>query len=122
MRSAIVLCAVAAGFALPGAAAAAARPMTVAQAQRFVPPTLRHEYRGEFSRRTLTRSCRRASSGKVRCDVAWRRWPFAYAGTVTLWYAESDAAAGYATYSYSSVVGRTNIRPRRTTPSRRSGP
>lgn len=96
--------------------------MTVAQAHRLVPKTLRHEYPSQFSGRSLMRSCGRARDGRVRCHVAWRRWPFAYAGTVTLWYSESDAAARDATYSYSSLIDRRNIRKRRPSPSRRSGP
>src|SRR5689334_22985008 len=111
MRTAIVLCAVAAGLAAPAGASAA--PMTVTQAHRLVPKTLRHEYPDQFSRRSLMRTCGPASDGRMRCHVAWRRWPFAYAGTVTLWYSASDAAAGYATYSYSSLIDRRNIRQRR---------
>jgi hypothetical protein len=120
MRRAILLCAVAAGLAAPAGASAA--PMTVTQAHRLVPETLRHEYAGQFSGRSLMRACGRADAGRVRCQVAWRRWPFAYAGTVTLWYSESDAAARYATYSYSSLIDRRNVRKRRASPSRRSGP
>ena len=120
MRTAIVLCAVAAGLAAPARASAA--PMTVTRAQQLVPPTLRHEYPGEFSRRSLIRACEPESDGRVLCRVAWRRWPFAYAGTVTLWYSPSDAAAGYATYSYSSLIDRRNIRKRQPSPARRSGP
>ena len=111
-----MLCVVAAGLAAPAGASAA--PMSVTQAQRLLPETLRHQYPGEFSGRSLTRSCGRSTAGKVRCQVAWRRWPFAYAGTVTLWYSSSDAAARYATYSYSSLIDR---RKRRSSPSRRSG-
>jgi hypothetical protein len=120
MPRAIVLCAVAAGLAAPAGASAA--PMTVSRAQRLVPPTLRHEYPREFSRRSLRRVCGADGDSRVRCRVAWRRWPFAYAGTVTLWYSAADAAAGYATYSYSSLIDRRNIRARRPSPSRRSGP
>jgi hypothetical protein len=116
MPRAIVLCAVAAGLAAP--AGASARPMSVTRAQQLVPKTLRHEYGAAFSRRSLTRSCE--GGDRVRCRVAWRRWPFAYAGTVTLWYSAADAAAGYATYSYSTLIGRRNIRKRRASPSRRS--
>ena len=96
--------------------------MTVAQARRLVPATLRHTHGAEFSRRSLRSACGHVSGGKVACRVAWRKWPFAYAGSVTLWYSESDAAADYATYSYSTLVGRMNIRQRRATPSRRSSP
>jgi hypothetical protein len=120
MRTAILVCVVAAGLAAPAGASAAS--MTVSRAQRLVPGTLRHEYPREFSGRSLTRSCGRADDGKVLCRVGWRRWPFAYAGTVTLWYSAADAAAGYATYSYSALIGRTNLRKRRASPSRRSGP
>jgi len=120
MRRAIVLCAVAAGLAAPAGASAA--PMTVTEAHRLVPQTLRHEYPSQFSRRSLMRSCEGSGDGRVRCRVAWRRCPFAYTGTVTLWYSETDAAARYATYSYSSLIDRRNIRTRRPSPSRRSGP
>jgi hypothetical protein len=120
MRTAVLVCVVAAGLAAPAGASAA--PMTVTRALRLVPQTLRHEYPSEFSRRSLMRSCEPASAGKVRCRVAWRRWPFRYAGTVTLWYSQSDAAARYATYSYSSLIDRHNLRRRRPSPSRRSGP
>jgi hypothetical protein len=120
MRRAIVLCVVAAGLAAPAGASAA--PMSVTQARRLVPATLRHQYPDQFSRRSLLRSCGRAGGGRVHCRVAWRKWPFAYTGTVTLWYSESDAAARYATYSYSSLIHRRNIRARRPSPSRRSRP
>jgi hypothetical protein len=116
MRRAITLCAVAVGLAAP--AGASAGPMTVTQGHRLVPKTLRHQYGAAFSRRTLTRSC--DGGEKVRCRVAWRRWPFAYACTVTLWYSPSDAAAGYASYSYSTLIDRRNLRRRRASPSRRS--
>jgi hypothetical protein len=116
LRRAIVLGAVAAGLAASGAALAA--PMTATHARRLVPKALRHEYGGQFSGRSLTRSCLRGP--KVRCAVAWRKWPFAYTGTVTLWYSPADAAARYATYTYSALIARRNIRPRRPTVSRRS--
>jgi hypothetical protein len=120
MPRAIVLCAVAAGLAVPAGASAA--PMSVSRAKRLVPPTLRHQYPDEFSRRSLMRDCGPARDDRVACRVAWRRWPFAYAGTVTLWYSAADAAAGYATYSYSSLIDRRNLRQRRPSPARRSSP
>jgi hypothetical protein len=120
MRTAILVCVVAAGLAAPAGASAA--PMTVTRALRLVPGTLRHQYPSEFSRRSLMRSCEPGGDGRVRCRVGWRRWPFAYGGTVALWYSDSDAAARYATYSYSSLIDRRNLRKRRPSPSRRSGP
>jgi len=67
-------------------------PMSIARAKSLVPRALKEQFKRRFSRATLTRSCRRRSSDKVRCRVAWRKRRFRYRGSITLW---SDQAVGY---------------------------
>jgi len=54
----------------------------------------------------MTRSCRRASTTKVRCTVAWRKKPFRYRGTVTLWNDPDDPES----FVYRTSIKRTRIK------------
>lgn len=80
-------------------------PMTIAEARSNVPEVLRQKYKSRFARSTLTRACSRLSSKKVRCRVAWRKKPFRYSGTVTMWNDEDDPGS----FVYASSIRRKRI-------------
>ena len=55
-----------------------------------MPQVLRTEYRRKFTRSTLRRSCWRLTTQKVRCRVSWRKRPYKYRGSVTMWNDPGD--------------------------------
>jgi hypothetical protein len=79
--------------------------MTIAEGRSLVPDALRDRYGSRFARSTLTRACQRLSTTKVRCRVAWRKKPFRYRGTVTLWNDPDDAES----FAYRTSIKRTRI-------------
>ena len=83
----------------------AVRPMTIAEGRSLVPDVLRDRYGSRFARSTLTRACHRLSTTKIRCRVAWRKKPFRYRGTVTLWNDPDDAES----FAYRTSIKRTRI-------------
>ncbi len=87
-------------------------PMTIAEARSNVPDVLREKYKSRFARSTLTRACSRLSSKKVRCRVGWRKKPYRYSGTVTMWNDESEPG---------SFLYRTSISRKRVASSRSGG-
>jgi hypothetical protein len=71
------------------------RPLSIAEARGYVPSVLRKQFRSRFKPASLTRSCYRLTSEKVRCRVAWRRIGWRYSGSVTLWNDPSDPVHRY---------------------------
>lgn len=69
--------------------------MTIAEAKSYVAGALKDRYGSRFHRGSLTRACTRLSSEKVRCRVAWRKNPYRYTGSVTLWNDPDDPAESY---------------------------
>lgn len=80
------------------------KPMTISEARSYAPEVLRQKYKRRFARSTLKRACSRLSRRKVRCRVAWRKKPYRYSGTVTMWNDEDDP---------DSFIYRTSIRRKR---------
>ena len=72
---------------------------------------LRDRYGSRFARSTLTRACHRLSTTKVRCRVAWRKKPFRYRGTVTMWNDPHDAESSSSTGPRSSAPGARRLKP-----------
>jgi hypothetical protein len=60
-------------------------PLTISDARLLAPDALRRKFKSRFASSTLTRACYRLTTEKVRCRVAWKKNPFKYSGTVTLW-------------------------------------
>ena len=67
-------------------------PLKIREARRRLPRVLRKQYGRRFTRRrgSLTKSCSRLSTEKVRCRVRWNTRPHRYAGNVTMWKDQDD--------------------------------
>ena len=70
-------------------------PLKIREARRRLPRVLRKQYGRRFTRRrgSLTKSCSRLSTEKVRCRVRWNTRPHRYAGNVTMWKDQDDLNA-----------------------------
>ena len=80
-------------------------PLKVREGRSLVPQVLRTEYRRKFTRSTLRRSCWRLTTQKVRCRVSWRKRPYKYRGSVTMWNDPGDPENRF--------IYRTSIRRKR---------
>jgi hypothetical protein len=78
-------------------------PLTIVDARSYLPDALKDKYGTRFSRSGFTRACNRYSVAKVRCRVAWRKSPYKYTGTVTLWNDPEDPEGSYV---YSTSIKR----------------
>jgi hypothetical protein len=66
------------------------KPLSIAEARGYVPSVLRKKFGSRFKPSSLTRSCYRLTSEKVRCRVGWNRSVWRYSGSVTLWNDPGD--------------------------------
>jgi hypothetical protein len=80
---------------VPAVGDTTAKPLSIAEARGYVPNVLRKRFGSRFKPASLTRSCYRLTSEKVRCRVGWRRIGWRYSGSVTLWNDPSDPAHRY---------------------------
>ncbi|HWI23040.1 MAG TPA: hypothetical protein VNT22_10555 [Baekduia sp.] len=87
----LVLCALA---AYPvGTGAAAAPPLSKAEAGKIVREALSDEFGSRYKARSGYRStCTRRSSARFRCAVSWNAKGYSYKGSVTVWLAADDTA------------------------------
>jgi hypothetical protein len=79
--------------------------MSISAAKANVPDVLKDKYKSRFARSTLTRACSRLSAQKVRCRVAWRKRPYRYRGTITMWNDPDDSFY----YRWTTSIKRTRI-------------
>jgi hypothetical protein len=81
-------------------------PLSSSEARASVPRILKKKFGSRFNRSSLTRSCYRLTSEKVRCNVVWRKKPFRYVGKVTMWNDPADPA--------NSMLFTVSVRRKRT--------
>lgn len=67
-------------------------PLKIREARRRLPRVLRKQYGRRFTRRrgSLTKSCSRLSTEKVRCRVRWNTRSHRYSGNATMWKDQDD--------------------------------
>ena len=67
-------------------------PLKIREARRRLPRVLRQQYGRRFTRRrgSLTQSCSRLSTEKVRCRVRWNTRGHRYFGNATMWKDQDD--------------------------------
>ena len=77
--------------------------MGISEARGYLRGILRKKYGKRFSASTFRRSCYQPSE-KIRCNVSWKKRPYKYSGSVTLWNDPNDA---------DSFLYRVNVKRKR---------